>query len=477
MEDLQGGTLALEHHYHLDRRIDSFGLVTLYAGTQDPFGLPVQITVYDRLPELGAGVELAERIEASARRASLLDEPGLFAVVDFGEIGEGIPFVIEQTVSGSSLAKKLQSQSVFSPRQVLALVDRIAPLLQNAHDRDIYHGNLKPEWIALPEGDEGFEAAHIGHFGLSPSMEELVQMPQAVLTTDLVEAFPPEAFDVAARDESPDEDADDDSPPSAAPHLTARADQWALGALTFRLLVGMHPYFDDPVDASEGILRIKTEQPPSLAEMGIDQEIADVVDRALSPDPQERWPSVDHFRRALRDAIDDSPKETDRSDDSPTPAPVDGGRKNAGLEDSPDSDLDPLSVPGPRPSGYLLTIALGALILSNLTWFFFTMADDGESTDLPEQAAEEIAGSMVLPSGLQLETSPADAELLRLRNDQEEVLGTTPLVLSESLLNDGELHLLIRHGDYLDQPLFFRDSELGPSLRLPLIADRVDDGE
>ena len=472
MEDLQGGTLALEHHYHLDKRVGSFGLVTVYEGTQDPFDQPVRVTVYDGLLDAGAAPSVTARIKKSARRASFLEPSGLLAVVDFGEIEQGVPFVIEETLRGTSLARCMSAQSVFSPDDVLTLVDRLADLLATAHDAGICHGNLKPEWILLPGEDGPLDQARISHFALSPSMHELVEMPQAVLTTDLVETFPPECFDVAARDQSnqPDEQ-------TTPPHLTAEADQWALAALSYRLLVGMHPYFDDPVDASEGILRIKTEAPPSLGEMGVDEQIAAVVDRALSSDPADRWPSIKAFSTNLREAIA-GPATTPSADAPPSPEPPPASAAPA--EEFADHDEKPATpeLMGPRPSGYLLTAAVAAFVLSNLGWFFMTMDRQASDAEEPAAVAEPPSDPSILPTGVQLETTPDDAELFVVRDDDEvESLGPTPHLVTESLIEDSEGHLLLRHPSYFDQPLYISETESGPNIRLSLIADDTEESD
>lgn len=473
MENLQGGTLALEHHYHLDERIDSFGFVTRYAATQDPFDLPVQITVYSGLVDAGADVTISDTIKAAARRASVLEAPGLLAVVDFGEIEQGVPFVIEETVPGTSLAAQLETQAVFAPDDVLELVERLTELLQEASDRGVCHGNLKPEWILLPNDASSFSDARLGHFGLSPSMAELVAMPQAVLTTDLVEAFPPECFDVSARDQEQESASDEGEQRDASrrSHLTPAADQWALAVLAYRLLVGVHPFFNDPVDASEGILRIKTEAAPSLAEMGIDEEIADVIDRALSRDPDDRWPSIDAFGRALRHAV--RGPLGDDEDSSPRPLAADEEQLDqSDIEEGPTA-MEPM---GPRPSGYLLTAALVGLLLTNLGWFFFTMAQEETGDDEASVAAEAQSPSPdTLPSGLQLKTVPSNAELIIVGDDEERSLGATPHVITESLFEGSQLSLILRNPGYHDQRLVLDETEVGQNLALHLIGD--DDSE
>ncbi len=464
MENLQGGTLALEHRYHLDARIGAFGMVTLYAGTQDPFGLPVVVSVYGGLLEAGADDAVAARIKESATRASAIEAEGLLSVVDFGEIEKGVPFVIEETVDGPTLDDKLADRAVLPPDEVGKLIRRLAKLLQAAHDEQLFHGNLKPHWIHFPDASADAETARLSHFGLSPAMGELVEMPQAVLTTDLVDAFPPECFDVAARDQAQKTSAKDRSP-----HLSAAADQWGLAALAYRLLVGVHPYFDDPVDASEGILRIKTEAPPSLADMGVDQALADVIDRALAPDPDSRWPSIEAFADAaaiaLGHSLDQSPQ------DAQAPAPVlDEGKA------TPATDEPPPEVVGPRPSGYLLTFALVALVLTNLGWSFWFLNDQVPVSE--EEVDEQVSAPSpeTLPAGLQIKTIPAEAELFLIDDGVEESLGFTPHVVTQALFEQAGVEFLLRRDGYHPQRLAIEDTEAGQNIALQLVTQDEPEG-
>lgn len=467
MENLQGGTLALEHHYHLNRQAHSFGMVTVYEATQDPFAHPVRVAVYGGLLEAGATPAVVERIKASATMASRLRGTGVLPVLDFGEIEAGVPFVIERASQGTTLADLLRREDVISPRRALHLVARLTEILETAHRQGIFHGNLRPEWILIPdEGD--LEDAELSHFGLSLSMAELVTTSQAVLTTDLVDAFAPECFDVTARDQQGENGATHDR---EAPHLTAQADQWALAALVYRLLVGVHPYFDDPVDASEGILRIKTEAPASLKDLGIDASIATVIDRALSPAPGDRFPTLESFHQALHEAISDQPLESGTHAPSPSPTP----QPKAATEQPSEFTEDDRAYPGPRPSGYLLTVALAALLLSNLGWFFLTMAEPDLDDELVQETTAEAAPSPgTLPTGLQLETSPSDAEIVLVASDEEggeEILGSTPMVVPDSLFGESPRSMVLRHQGFHDQQLTIAEDRRGQSVRIYLLSE------
>ncbi|RAL22795.1 hypothetical protein DL240_07840 [Lujinxingia litoralis] len=450
MENLQGGTLALEHRYHLDRRISADSLLSRYAATQEPFGLPVQVVIFEGLPEAGAEDALVERIRSSAERASHRRLDGVLSVVDFGELDRGVPFVIEQSQAGTSLSAVLERRGTLPPGEVAALVERLADVLERAHARELYHGALSARWVRLPEGKDAFARAHLSFFGVSLSLEELLALPHAALTTDLVDAFPPEAFD-------PELGGD-----------PAAADQWALGALAFRALSGVHPYFDDPIDASEGLMRIKTQPAPTLRELGVEEAISQAIERALERDPRARYPSPGDFARALSVAVHgERDEEPIASLPTPLPAsqPADAPAIAPRNEGPP---VPPQAAPiPPRPSGYLLTLALAILVLSNLGWFFFTM--DRLATS--EDPAATSPAPQVLSAGLQIHSDPPGARLFTRvpDSDEERLLGATPQSLTDFVFEgDHGVDFVLRLEGYQDQSLRVQESITGQDLHVTL---------
>ncbi len=456
MDNLQGGTLALDHQYHLHQRLGAIGLVTAYRGTQDPFDLPIEVTVYDGLADAGADPAITDQVEDAARRAAAVQHPGIARVVDFGEVDLGIPFVIEKIQPGQSLADLMETRGVFAPNQVLTLVKRLADILQAAHDRELYHGQLKPQWIDV-DGDD-LNSARLRHTGLALSMAQLVAMPNLVLTTEYVDAFPPECFDVAARDDAAA------NPQRSPAHLSAAADQWGLACLAYRLLVGVHPFFDDPVDASDGLIRIKTDDPPSLEDLGIDGDIADVVGRALSPQPRDRYPSIEAFAAALSRAMDDDPEASKRSehDDGPTEASFDAPRAPSPTAEAAPSMADAPPV-DPRPSGLLLTLAIALVLISNIAWFFVSLdADRDDAPDDPSAAADAPDHDQppgILPTGLEIASEPSEVEIFIDDNGTERSLGYTPYTISDLLQDQPSVELFLRRDGYFEQTLRIDDQD------------------
>ncbi len=385
MEDLQGGTLALEHRYDVVQRAGRYGLVTVYRGEQDPFAKTVWIKAYDGLSGVGAELALFDRLKQSAKIASQLDGPGVLRVIDYGELAGRVPFVICERVDAQPLTDVLDAEGTLTPEATCALIARLADILEPAHRAGIPHGSVSPRWIFVPDGR--FQAASLGHFQLAVTVAEILQTDDVVMSCEAVAAFPPEMFAGADVDEAP-----------ASARFSVAGDVWALGVIAYTCLVGVHPFFEDELDASDGILKLRNDEARPLDELGIDPEISAVVARALHKDPDARFASVTALSHALaeaagleaRPAAPATPAEPAPSD-APRATPVEADASADSQRAAPPREREP------GPSDRLLTVAIVVLILSNLAWLFYVT--NGQSGAHREGRANKSAPSSVVSDG------------------------------------------------------------------------------
>ncbi len=359
MENLQGGTLALEHRYDVVERAGRHGFITLYRGRQDPFAKDVWIKTYDGLETAAAPDELFERLKEAARRAALLHAPGVLRVVDYGEVSAGVPFVVAERIDAEPLSAMLEREGTLSVDQTAELLLRLADILAPIHRQGLAHGGLDPRWIYVPDGD--LSQAMVDHVQLALTVAEIRSAENAVMDVEAISAFAPEMFDDAAEDTD-----------VAGERFGTRTDIWAMGVIAYKALVGVHPFFEDELDASEGLLRLKNDSARPLSEMGIDEELSEAVSRALQKRPAGRFDSVDDFARAFAAAAGVFAPEAEEEqtkpsvDESPQRPPTD----LPAAQPRPDS-LDAPVQRAPGPADHLVTIALMVLFLSNLAWLFY----------------------------------------------------------------------------------------------------------
>ena len=465
MENLQGGSFSLKHLYQVEARQGRFALVTRYHGEQRPFERPVWIEVYDPLDEVGANPRVYERIKESAHRAHRLDAPGILRTLDYGKIDRGVPFVVSERLAGPTLADYLESNGPLTPGAVIEMVDRLAGALAAAHEEGIPHGTLSTEWIYL-EGSDPTRPA-IGHFQVGLTLDELRRMDGAVLTPDVVRAYPPETFQ---SDTIPPEDVGEEHDPTD--EFTPTADIYALGAVVYESLVGFHPFFDDeeePTDASEGIARIQSEAPRPLKDFGVEDELSEVVERALARQPGQRWESVGAFADALNRAHGNqstSQPTSPEADTAPSPETspeVTGDRASDPAIEPPASnefDTSAESIEPGGPSSILTTLAIAVLIASNIAWFVYALgSDDASGTEAPPVPA-------VTNDTLQIDSQPSGATVYV--EGREKPLGKTPVDLPITLFDSAPIHLDVRKTGFEETGVSVRARDGSRQLIVPL---------
>jgi serine/threonine-protein kinase len=175
--------------------------------------------------------------------------------------------------------------------------------LTAAHNLGIVHRDVKPENIFLAQPDSGASAGTIVptliDFGVSKRAAPDSLDPQTTghpIGTPLY--MSPEQL--RAHDD-----------------LDGRADVWAVGVVLFEALAGRRPF--DASNPSDVIAQVLMKRAPSLASVapGVSPSLASLVERALEPDRERRFPSVQAMAEALRAAAIKMPRAQTRKTGAP----------------------------------------------------------------------------------------------------------------------------------------------------------------
>ncbi|PNH09599.1 Serine/threonine-protein kinase Aurora-3 [Tetrabaena socialis] len=196
---------------------------------------------------------------------------------------------------GGRLSERLAVQLVLEP---------FLRVLQYLHSRAIIHRDIKPENILFNKA----MCLKLGDFGLAIDLRE----ERAVTRAGTLDYMAPEVLRCPFKSR-PEENKDNERL-----HYSARVDAWAVGVLTYELLVGFPPFFDQSRTSTEE--RIVHSMPAFPA--GMSEEAKSFITSALSKHAAERptilemlhhpWIARFSSRRSLR-AMPGSP--------SPLPSP------------------------------------------------------------------------------------------------------------------------------------------------------------
>ena len=207
--------------------------------------------------ELAGDDESLERFHREAESVSMIQHPNVVRVLDRGQDGDLVYFVMEY-VPGTSLDKILKRRRLSLP-EVFQIFKGVAEGLQAAHAKDIVHRDLNPGNILV---SEDLSVVKLADFGISRSASLSRQRGTITSTSmsmgTLHYIAPEQAADMASAD--------------------ARADIYSIGVLLYEMLTGNVP-----------IGRFSL---PSRDNSEVPAEVDSLVLKCLEGDPTDRYTSV-----------------------------------------------------------------------------------------------------------------------------------------------------------------------------------------
>lgn len=248
------------------------GFATVYAGEQVSLGRPVAVKIDSRPLHDERNRRRFMREMAAASRIS--GHPNAVSLIDSGVLPDGRPYLVMERCDGGSLAQVLQRGEI-SAAQAVSIVTAVCSALGAAHDAGVLHRDIKPGNILI----DAYGSPRLSDFGLAAVQREGIDS-SVTLETMTPDFAPPEAFTLAA--------------PSP------RGDVWSMGAVLFALLTGRGPRRTAdgaPQSLPEIINHLSV--PIDTSDARIPEALRPLLDRALHPDPAQRYRDGNELTEAL----------------------------------------------------------------------------------------------------------------------------------------------------------------------------------
>ncbi len=263
---------ALIERYDLRELVGRGGMGAVYLAVDRKLEREVAVKVLP--PEFSHDEKVIERFEREARTAAKLDHANVIPIYSVESHGE-FHYIVMKYVCGKSLEQILEA----GPMPV-ELAQRIvweaALALGHAHQRGIVHRDIKPANIMIDEHGRTM----LTDFGISKAVESAAS---SLTATGQVVGTPHYM--------SPEQ--------GKGLEVDGRSDQYSLAVVAYRLLTGSLPYNEDSVHA---VLYKKIfEDPTPIEELrpDIPDHMAVAFRRAMSRDPEDRFPTMEEFASAI----------------------------------------------------------------------------------------------------------------------------------------------------------------------------------
>ncbi|GAA0628049.1 hypothetical protein GCM10009547_34580 [Sporichthya brevicatena] len=257
--------------YRLVRVIGSGAFATVWLGDDPALEVPVAVKVL--ADNWVNNADVVERFLAEARMLRRIDDPRVVRVFDVGvSEAEARPYFVMEYVPGGTLADRI---GTLSPADALIFGVATAEAVQVLHDAGVVHRDLKPSNLLL---DDRVTPPRLIVSDLG-SAKLLAEASGITVTTGTPSYMAPEQINQSAG-------------------FDARADVYAVAAVTYHLLAGEPPFSHRT--AASVVHRAPDSRPvPVAAQVGRPAALDSLLARALSWDPAARPASATEFARGL----------------------------------------------------------------------------------------------------------------------------------------------------------------------------------
>jgi len=304
--------------YLLEKLVGVGGMAAVYRARDERLGRVVAL-------KLLAGDEVVrKRFVREARAVAAVDHPHIIPVYEAGE-AESVLFIAMRFVAGDDLRVIVGREGALRPRRAAAFISPVASALDAAHAAGLVHRDVNPANMLVDVGPGRPEHVYLSDFGVARgilSSSGLTGVGQFLGTPDY-----------AAPEQINGRDVD------------GRADQYALACVAYTLLSGSVLFRREvPMAVLYAHLSVP---PPRLTAVRpeLPGAVNEVLARALSKEPDDRYDSCGDFADALREALGLEPYDPSRSAGGGPPAAQTASRSAA---------TAPLTVPPDSPPTKLL---------------------------------------------------------------------------------------------------------------------------
>lgn len=222
--------------------------------------------------------EFIRRFQREAQSATSLTHENIVSIYDVGE-EDDIYYIVMEFVDGMTLKEYIQSYHPIDIEKTIDIMKQLTSAVAHAHQNHIVHRDIKPQNILID---------HNGHvmitdFGIAMALSATsITQTNAVLGS--VHYLSPEQ--------------------ARGGMATKKSDIYSLGIVMFELLTGRLPFFGESA-ISIALKHLQSDTPsPRRWNPTIPQSVENIVLKATTKDPFQRYESAEEMEANLDTALD-----------------------------------------------------------------------------------------------------------------------------------------------------------------------------
>jgi eukaryotic-like serine/threonine-protein kinase len=272
---LSAGTL-IGDRYRVIKPLRGGGMGVVVEAEHGRLGRRVAIKVLH--PEMSKQDEVRARFEREGRITSQLQSEHVVEVLDIGELESGEMYLVMELLAGKDLDQLLEERRSVPVEEAVDYALQAAEGLAAAHAEGLVHRDIKPANLFLADRKGRPPVIKVLDFGVTKEA-----LSDTTLTTSF---FGTPQYMSPEQIRSPK-------------HVDARTDQYSLAVVLYELISGVMPFdADGPADVAAAVLE-KAAPPLATHGVRVDGTLEQVILRALSKNPADRFADLADFGEAL----------------------------------------------------------------------------------------------------------------------------------------------------------------------------------
>ena len=276
--------VTLNETYKVEKLLGEGGMGRVYLAQHQRIAQK-RVAVKVLHTELAGSAQVLARFQREAEAAAAISHPNVVAVLDVDVTARGMPYMVCEYLEGMDLSDYLKQVTRLDVADALHVTRQLCRGLAAAHARGVIHRDLKPANVFLvgyfSQGAPPRLFAKLLDFGLSRFNTS--QGEPNLTKTGFIMGTPTYMAPEQARGQRVDQ----------------RADVYGLGTILYTALTGRPPFDEETPQAT--ILAVLSSEPPRPRSLvpTIPPHLELVLERALAKNPEDRYPDMAAFERAL----------------------------------------------------------------------------------------------------------------------------------------------------------------------------------
>jgi serine/threonine-protein kinase len=278
MDDLTSSFPIINNRYQIFSTIATGGMAVIYNAQDLMLERKVALKILKK--ELSSDQSFQNKFRTEAKASASLIHPNIITTFDFGFDGDRL-YIVMEYIDGSDLKTIINKDNPLSISQSLDYLLQSSNGLGFAHNSGFVHCDVKPQNMLVSKSG----ILKITDFGIARAMETISREEKFDVVWGSPYYFSPEQASGKA--------------PSPA------TDVYSLGVIAYELTTGRLPFSAEDSAELARMHRSDLPTPPKDVNSDIPDTLNNIILKALSKDPADRYQNGKQFHRELEISLHD----------------------------------------------------------------------------------------------------------------------------------------------------------------------------